>query len=261
MGSEDFFDRSEFVQYFRDETDDLLQSIDADLLRLEQFVGTGAIDAELVNSLFRALHTVKGSAGMLEFTAVQQVAHKLENVFDLLRKDRMPLTEHGVELLFEGRDVLTALVRAAIDGADAPGGVDDYVARLDAFASVYDSTAQAIEGPRAESDEESELAPVDEEQISAFEAEVARMLADAQAAREHRAEREAAALPAVDAGAAQAAVDAFLAAAPVPAPAPEPVVAHTPTPEPAIAPQPAVAQPRNGAAPVADAKRSTAKNQ
>ncbi len=266
MGSEDFFDRSEFVQYFRDETDDLLQSIDADLLRLEQFVGTGAIDAELVNSLFRALHTVKGSAGMLEFTAVQQVAHKLENVFDLLRKDRMPLTEHGVELLFEGRDVLTALVRAAIDGADAPGGVEDYVARLDAFASVYDSTAQAIEGPRAESDEESELAPVDEEQISAFEAEVARMLADAQAAREHRTEREAAAVPMVDADAAQAAVDAFLAAERVPAP------------EPVVAPQPAVAQPvsaaapaasangaaappRNGAAPVADAKRSTAKNQ
>jgi two-component system chemotaxis sensor kinase CheA len=251
MGSEDFFDRSEFVQYFRDETDDLLQSIDADLLRLEQFVGTGTTDAELVNSLFRALHTVKGSAGMLEFTAVQQVAHKLENVFDLLRKDRMPLTEHGVELLFEGRDVLTALVRAAIDGADAPGGVDDYVARLDAFASVYDSTAQAIEGPRAESDEASELAPVDEEQISAFEAEVARMLADAQAAREHRAEREVAVVPPVDAGAAQAAVDAFFAAERAPAPAPEP----------AIAPQPAAAQPRNGAVPVADAKRPAAKNQ
>jgi two-component system, chemotaxis family, sensor kinase CheA len=269
MGSEDFFDRSEFVQYFRDETDDLLQSIDADLLRLEQFVGTGTIDGELVNSLFRALHTVKGSAGMLEFTAVQQVAHKLENVFDLLRKDRMPLTEHGVELLFEGRDVLTALVRAAIDGGDAPDGVDDYVARLDAFASVYDSTAQAIEGPRAESDEESELAPVDEEQISAFEAEVARMLADAQAAREHRAEREAPAP--VDADAAQAAVDAFFAAESAPARAIEPAL------EPALAPQPAVAQaapiaapaatngaaapPRNGAAPAADTKRAAAKNQ
>ena len=42
---------------------------------------------------------------MLEFTAVQQIAHKLENVYDLLRKDRMPLTESGITLLFEGRDV------------------------------------------------------------------------------------------------------------------------------------------------------------
>jgi two-component system, chemotaxis family, sensor kinase CheA len=258
MGSEDFFDRSEFVQYFRDETDDLLQSIDADLLRLEPFVGTGTCDAELVNSLFRALHTVKGSAGMLEFTAVQQVAHKLENVFDLLRKDRMPLLEHGIELLFEGRDVLTALVRAAIDGTEAPGGVDDYVARLDAFASVYDSTAQAIEGPRAESDEEAELTPVDEEQLSAFEAEVARMLADAQAARE---ERESHAAAPVDADAAQAAVDALFAAEPVAAAEPpaaaEPAAVAVP-----VAPATPSAPPRNGVTvPAPDVKRAAAKNQ
>ncbi|HEX3464469.1 MAG TPA: chemotaxis protein CheA [Candidatus Elarobacter sp.] len=261
----DFFDRSEFVQYFRDETDDLLQSIDADLLRLEQYVDTGTIDSELVNSLFRALHTVKGSAGMLEFSAVQQVAHKLENVFDLLRKDRMPLTEHGVELLFEGRDVLTALIRAAIDGGDAPAGVDDYMTRLDAFASVYDTTAQAIEGPRADADDTEELAPVDEEQISAFEAEVARMLADAQAARELReaavptTEPAATMKPAapVDAGAAidvnaaQAAVDALFtpeqAATPKAAAdtqcVAEPVAAVAPAPK---APTPS-AQPRNGA--------------
>jgi two-component system chemotaxis sensor kinase CheA len=207
VGADEFFDKSEFVQYFRDETDELLQSIDADLLRLEHFVGTGAPDAELVNSLFRALHTVKGSAGMLEFGAVQQVAHKLENVFDLLRKDRMPLTEHGIELLFEGRDVLTALVRTAVDGAEPPAGVDAYVERLDAFAAVYDSTAQAIEGPRAADDPADELSPVDEARVAEFEAEVARMLAEA-AARRERAQAEQDAVV-VDADLAQAAVDAF----------------------------------------------------
>ena len=125
MPADDFFDRTEFVQYFRDETDELLQSIEGDLLRLEQFVDAEAVDAELVNSLFRALHTIKGSAGMLQFAAVQQVAHKLENVFDLLRKDRMPLTEGGITLLFDGRDVLTALVRAAVGGGETPAGVDE----------------------------------------------------------------------------------------------------------------------------------------
>ncbi len=180
MSGDDFFDRDEFVQYFRDETEELLQGIDGDLLRLEQFVDAGAIDPEIVNSLFRALHTIKGSAGMLQFTAVQQVAHTLENVFDLLRKDRMPLTESGVNLLFEGRDVLTALVRAAVEGGEAPRGADAYVERLEAFAGIYDETAQAIEGPRAAGEPDDELAPVDDAQIAAFEAEVARMLADAQ---------------------------------------------------------------------------------
>ncbi len=218
--SDDFFDRTEFVQYFRDETDELLQSIDAELLRLEQFVDTGSIDAEIVNALFRALHTVKGSAGMLEFAGVQQVAHKLENVFDLLRKDRMPLTESGVNLLFEGRDVLTALVRAAVDGAQAPAGADDYVERLDRFAAVYDSTAQAIEGPRAAADDhDEELAPVDAAEIEAFEAEVARLLAEAQAQPQppQAAPQPGEAAPSV--GDAQAAVDSLFAAAAAAAPA------------------------------------------
>ena len=92
---DEFFDRSEFVQYFRDETDELLQSIDADLLRLEHFVDGGTTDVEIVNSLFRALHTVKGSAGMLEFAAVQQVVRLVTEVLDELRPIEKVLRAHG----------------------------------------------------------------------------------------------------------------------------------------------------------------------
>ena len=264
MPADDFFDRSEFVQYFRDETDELLNSIDADLLRLEQFVDTGTIDAEIVNSLFRALHTIKGSAGMLEFTAVQQVAHKLENVYDLLRKDRMPLTESGVNLLFEGRDVLTALVRAAVSGTETPSGVDEYMERLDAFASVYDSTAQAIEGPRSEPENDEDLTPLDAEQVTAFEAEVARLLAQAQT-RQMRAEPAAQEAPAVDVGAAQAAVDALFSAEPSPErPAPFAAAFAQAAPAAPEPPRPAAPVPSAPAASAAapDSKRAaSAKNQ
>lgn len=246
--TDEFFDRSEFIQYFRDETEELLQSIDADLLRLEQFVDTGAIDADIVASLFRALHTIKGSAGMLEFAGVQQIAHKLENVYDLLRKDRMPLTESGINLLFEGRDVLTALIREAVSGADAPDGVAEYVERLDAFAGIYDSTAQAIEGPRTENDADEDLTPLDDAQVAAFQAEVERLLEQARAQDDQTT-------AAVDAAAAQAAVDAFLAA--------QSAAPATPQAAPlaAAALTPAAAAP---AAPAADAvhgKRAAAKNQ
>jgi two-component system chemotaxis sensor kinase CheA len=266
LSSSDFFDRSEFIQYFRDETDELLQAIDADLLRLEQFVDTGTLDAEIVNSLFRALHTIKGSAGMLEFGAVQQVAHKLENVFDLLRKDRMPLTESGINLLFEGRDVLTALVRAAVDDGEAPVGVDDYTTRLDDFAAVYDSTAQAIEGPRAIVEEHDEhLTPVDHEQVAAFEAEVERLLAVAAQGQPLTAAPPAAAAEHVDVGAAQAAVDALFAAVSSAKPAPVPAAAAKPA---ATKPAPpAEAAPKVAPAPVAAAngvepkRGAAAKNQ
>jgi two-component system chemotaxis sensor kinase CheA len=213
MSAGEFFDRAEFVQYFRDETEELLQAIDADLLRLEGFVDTKNLDPEIVNSLFRALHTIKGSAGMLEFGAVQQIAHKLENIFDLLRKDRMPLTESGINLLFEGRDVLTALVRVAISGGAAPDDVDGYVERLDAFAGIYDSTAQVIEGPRDDAEDEVFLTPLDDARVAEFQADVERMLAEAKATT---GTPEPAA--AVDLAEAQATVDAFLSLSTIAAP-------------------------------------------
>src|SRR5450631_4370581 len=200
--NDDFFDRTEFVQYFRDETEEMLQTIDSDLLRLERYVDSGAIDIEIVNALFRGLHTIKGSAGMLDFKAVQHVAHKLENLFDLLRKERMPLSEGCITLLFEGRDVLTDLVHAAVEGGQDTNGVDLFIERLDAFASVYESTAAAIEGkrPDADADQLEALAAVDLAEVAAFEAEVARLLAasavGAQPAAESAPSAPAAAAPA-----------------------------------------------------------------
>jgi chemotaxis protein histidine kinase CheA len=115
-------------------------------LRLEHYIDTGTIDVEIVNALFLGLHTVKGSTGMVDFKDVQEVAHKLENLFDLLRKERMPLSEACINVLFEGRDFLTDLVHAAVDNEEKPAGVPQFIARLDAFAAVYESTSVAIDG-------------------------------------------------------------------------------------------------------------------
>jgi two-component system chemotaxis sensor kinase CheA len=243
--NDDFFDRTEFVQYFRDETEELLQSIDSDLLRLERYVDSGTIDVEIVNALFRGLHTVKGSAGMLDFKDVQHVAHKLENLFDLLRKERMPLSEGCISLLFEGRDVLTDLVHAAVDNVENPVSVDAFLERLDTFAAVYESTAVAIEGkrPDANADQLEALAPVDMLEVEAFEAEVARLLAASAA-------QKAAATAAPVQAAAAAAPPTPAAAAAVP---PAQAAAALPTPAPAAASKPPTA--------VAPAVAATAKNQ
>ena len=184
--TEDYFDRSEFVAYFRDEAEELLQQIDADLLQLEDFVQSGRPDTEIVNSLFRALHTIKGSAGMLQFSAVQSLAHKLENLCDLLRKERMPLSESCVDVLFAGRDFLTDLVAAAISGKDQPSGLHEYSARLDSFVAIYEETAHVIEGAGQEVAFDQAAARENPDgsadDVAAFEAEVERLLEQAQLA-------------------------------------------------------------------------------
>ncbi|HTZ53824.1 MAG TPA: chemotaxis protein CheA [Candidatus Acidoferrum sp.] len=241
--SDELFNREEFISYFRDEAEELLQQIDADLLKLEEFVQTGESDPEIVNSLFRALHTVKGSAGMLGFTDIQGLAHKLENLCDLLRKDRMPLSESVLEILFSGRDLLTELVEAAISDQPSPQGVQEFIGKLDKFTSIYEQTAQVIEGrtgpeqsfEAAHAAEESQASPSDAE---AFEAEVQRLLAEAQAQKD-------AATPAPSPAPALEAVPAF--EDPV---APAPPKADSPKAAPATAPA-------AGTSPNAEQKRSS----
>jgi len=248
--SDELFNREEFISYFRDEAEELLQQIDADLLKLEEFVQTGEHDPEIVNSLFRALHTVKGSAGMLGFTDVQGLAHKLENLCDLLRKDRMPLSESVLEILFSGRDLLTELVEAAIGDQPSPTGVAEYIEKLDKFTSIYEQTAQVIEGrggpeqsfEAAHAAEQTEASPNDAE---AFEAEVQRLLAEA------AAQKEAAAAAAA---AAPTDVPAFEE---VPAPpSAAPAAVQPPAPEP-VAPKAAPAAAGAAASPNAEQKRSS----
>jgi len=233
--SDELFNREEFISYFRDEAEELLQQIDADLLKLEEFVQTGESDPEIVNSLFRALHTVKGSAGMLGFTDVQGLAHKLENLCDLLRKDRMPLSESVVDILFSGRDLLTELVEAAISDQPSPTGVAEYIEKLDKFTSIYEQTAHVIEG-RTGTQQSFEAAHAAEQpnasaaDVEAFEAEVQRLLAEAQA------QKEGAAPPAEVAGIDVPAFEDLHPQTPAPAPvvptaapvAPAPPVAETP---------------------------------
>ncbi|MBV8245641.1 MAG: chemotaxis protein CheA [Candidatus Eremiobacteraeota bacterium] len=183
--SDDLFDKAEFVAYFRDETEELLQQIDSDLLHLEEFIDHGNADPEIVNSLFRALHTIKGSSGMLGFSEVQALAHKLENLCDLLRKDRMPLSEGALNILFAGRDFLTELISNAVEGTDPPTGLKEYGERLDSFVAVYEQTSSLIEGKAGEetsfTEEAAEVTPVSASEIEAFEAEVERLLAEERA--------------------------------------------------------------------------------
>lgn len=113
-------DRAELLAVFRDEADELVQGIDADLLRLEPLVESATIDRELINSLFRALHTIKGSAAMLELNAASSLAHKLEGACDALRNGGLPLSRSVLETLFEGRDLLTALIRSGTGSSPEP---------------------------------------------------------------------------------------------------------------------------------------------
>ena len=88
---------------FRKEAAEILTGLENDLLVLEEHW-----DAELVNRIFRYLHTLKGSSGMAGFKEVNEFTHKLENLLDAMRTEK-PADPRGViDLLLEGSDWIKA---------------------------------------------------------------------------------------------------------------------------------------------------------
>lgn len=153
-------DRAELLAVFRDEADELVQAIDSDLLRLDSMAEEGAIDRGCIDSLFRALHTIKGSAAMLELHAASALAHRLESACDLLRKRSLSLSKPVVEALFEGRDLLTALIRSGTEGTPGPpdSAREAFLGRLDAVVQPPSEGAIAPASPEPASQPQSDVA-------------------------------------------------------------------------------------------------------
>ncbi|HJL16203.1 MAG TPA: chemotaxis protein CheA [Sandaracinaceae bacterium LLY-WYZ-13_1] len=105
--------RDEFVA----EAQEIIEALSRDLLLLDHGQKEGNPDPDLVNSVFRGVHTLKGIAGMFGFADLGEVAHVLEDLLDQLRLGRVELTQEVLDVLFEGVEVLQRLLSA---GPEAP---------------------------------------------------------------------------------------------------------------------------------------------
>jgi two-component system chemotaxis sensor kinase CheA len=99
-------DDPSFYEDFITEAQEHFEQIEANFLSLEESPG----DLDLLNAIFRSVHTIKGASGFLGLTKIQNLAHIGENVLDDLRKGRMQQTDEVTELLFETTDALKILV-------------------------------------------------------------------------------------------------------------------------------------------------------
>jgi len=99
---------------FIEDTREHLTGIEESLLDMEQ-AGADA-DQEMVNTVFRAAHSIKGGAGFLGLDKVRDLAHRLENVLHMMRTGEMVPGPETVSPLLAGFDLLRTLVDAAKDG-------------------------------------------------------------------------------------------------------------------------------------------------
>ncbi len=103
----------ELIKEFIAETEEILEGLDQCFIKLEASPG----DLVLINEIFRAVHSVKGSAGFLGFNRLVEVAHQAENVLNKLRQKEMQATPEAIDIILESVDVLKRLIKEVKEGS------------------------------------------------------------------------------------------------------------------------------------------------
>src|SRR5258705_3026522 len=96
----------ELAGMFITDAADHLGTIEATILKLE----AAPTDLKLVNDVFRPFHTVKGNAGVLGITSIQEFAHKVETLLDLARSGKHPMGPVEIDLVLKTVDLLKLII-------------------------------------------------------------------------------------------------------------------------------------------------------
>jgi two-component system, chemotaxis family, sensor kinase CheA len=107
---------------FFSEAQEIVDGLSRDLLALDDVCRRGGSDAELVNDVFRAVHTLKGLSGLFGAAMMSGLSHELENLLDDLRLGRIELTPQVLDLLFQSVELYGRILTAAKGDGPEPAG-------------------------------------------------------------------------------------------------------------------------------------------
>jgi len=124
----EFLQDPALIQEFLVESEELLQRMDQDMVALE----ANPADAELLNRIFRALHTIKGTSGFLGFESVVRLSHRAEDVLNALRRGEVQLRKRTINALLAARDQLGHMLTDIRSGGLQSYAIDALVTELEA---------------------------------------------------------------------------------------------------------------------------------
>lgn len=119
---------AELVLDFITESNEHIESSEAGLLELE----SKPDDKEVLNTIFRSFHTIKGMAGFLNLTEIGALAHSAENLLDLARKGELILADKNMDVIFESVDMLKKMIAGLKDAIETsePVSIQEHLPQL-----------------------------------------------------------------------------------------------------------------------------------
>lgn len=130
---------------YKIEAYELLAELETSLLELE----AKPDDFDLVDRVFRAMHTIKGSGAMFGFDAIAEFTHDVESVFDLVRDGRIPVTTHLVNLALHARDHIKMLLDHSDQTTQVNKDQGDVI--LSGFRTILNESDKSPAGSPADS--------------------------------------------------------------------------------------------------------------
>ncbi|MGD0437580.1 MAG: response regulator [Bryobacteraceae bacterium] len=133
---------SELAEEYLADSAEHLATVETCLLTIEK--GAPSVDAEPINRAFRAVHSIKGGAGVFELAKIGELAHRLESALELVRSRKLVPTKERVAVLLRATDRLTQLIQKAGTSNQA-----DIADALTALAGLATDHALSAENRRA----------------------------------------------------------------------------------------------------------------
>ncbi|AYV56902.1 chemotaxis protein CheW [Leptospira kmetyi] len=142
----------EYTELFLEESEDQIEELNANLLRLE----ADHKNLSIINDIFRAAHSLKSSAAFVGLYNLSDLAHKMENLLQLTRDGKLVVKLPLVNLLFQCFDLIKYVIRNVAEGKKIDTPFTEMIQKLDAyekdpssFSGVAAASAPATSAPSA----------------------------------------------------------------------------------------------------------------
>ncbi len=135
---------AEIFEGFVVETAEILEKLDLDLVELEERPD----DEELLNEIFRAFHTIKGTSGFLGLVKLQQVTHKGEDLLNKLRKGEVQLDDQIMDAILLSYDTIKELVAVISETKTEEYDTSSTLAKLEEVLSNLNGAGKSIEAAK-----------------------------------------------------------------------------------------------------------------
>lgn len=171
----------EFFDDFITEVTEILESLDQDLVELE----SKPDDLDLLNKIFRAAHTMKGTSSFMGFNKMMTVTHKMEDILNLLRSGKAKVTPEVMDVILEAVDVVKSIVDYLRENKEEPDiDISSIVGKLeDAYKKLQSGESLEPQGDRdirVDGTKEEIVVggerPLTREELEAFEREIEELL-------------------------------------------------------------------------------------